>query len=122
MGGMRSGLIGAVLALGMASAAGAVDMSSFYGNTIVMKDPTGASSKLYINADKTYGVDVGGKIVAGGTWTDDGAQTCYTQLMPAPPAGTAPRCIPSVARKVGDAWTLTDPKGGVSSFTLVAGR
>ena len=57
-----------------------------------------------------------------GTWTDAGDNACFTEVDPAPPAGTKPFCPPGGARKVGDTWSLTQPDGKASQCILKEGN
>jgi len=123
---MRNTLIAGVLAAAagaaLSSGARADDiMAGMYGNTVVAKYSDGRVTKVYIKPGGAYTVVRNGQTI-NGTWTDDTKQTCYTETDPAPPAGTKPICVPSMAHKVGDTWQVTDADGKTSTAVVVAGQ
>ncbi|HUO91721.1 MAG TPA: hypothetical protein VMU22_02315 [Rhizomicrobium sp.] len=118
-------LVGAVsiaaLVLVLAETARADNMSDFYGNTVVCTYPNGEVTKVYVESGGRFTVVRGGQTIAG-TWSDDGANVCYTETNPAPPAGSKPICLASKAWKVGDGWQVTNPKGDTCNAVLTAGH
>jgi len=104
-----------------ASGAVAGDMSGLYGNTIVCTAPSGAATKVHVQAGGKYTVERDGKTIQG-TWVDSGDLACYTEINPAPPAGTKPICTPSALMKVGATWSVTDPGGNVDQCALKEGN
>jgi hypothetical protein len=108
----------------MALSAGALAndnvMKGLYGNTIIVTFPGNHVTKVYVEPDHAYTVTHDGK-PAKGTWSDDGKQTCYTETDPAPPPGTKPICLPSIAHKVGDSWVVPVAKKSVEGANGNAG-
>lgn len=96
------------------------DMTGLYGNTIMCTYPNGAVTKVHVQEGGKYNLEREGKTVQG-TWVDSGEQVCYTEVDPAPPAGTKPICTPSAAMKVGATWSVTDSAGNASHCELKAG-
>lgn len=118
-------ILAAVAFAASAAAAIAADdpMASRYGNTVVVTTADGKEfARTYYNADGTYSR----KAAAGeskGTWKMEGANLCGAQTEPAPPAGTAPTCLPFPGVKnVGDSWDVTLPDGTKLKATLQKGR
>lgn len=111
-----------VASVAFAGAASAAAMNeNLFGNTVVITSATGVT-KAQVNADKTYETHLADGKVIKGTWAEDGANTCYTQVDPAPAADMKPFCTPNEARKVGDKWEAKGPDGSVVKFELVAGH
>jgi len=112
----KFGLLAAAGAFALATGAQANDavMDGLIGNTIVVTFPSGHVTKVYVEAGHAYTVTHDGK-PATGTWSDDGKETCYTETDPAPPPGTKPICLPSIAHKVGDTWVVPVAKDTVES-------
>jgi hypothetical protein len=100
--------------------AGAVDMSGYYGNTIMCTDSAGAVTKVWVKEGGKYTVNRGTGDIQG-TYTATGDIACYTETDPAPPAGSKPFCPPGGPYKVGDTWQMTDPGGNVSQCTVKKG-
>jgi hypothetical protein len=92
-----------------------------YGNTIDATYASGATAKVYVEADHTYTVKLPDGTVLKGTWADADGQSCFTLTDPAPKPGDKPTCFPIKEYKVGDTFSGTDATG---SFTSVinAGR
>ena len=107
-----------LLALTPASAA---DLSGYYGNTVVCTAADGTMTKVWIMDGGKYTINRGTGDIKG-TWTDAGDNACFTEVDPAPPAGTKPFCPPGGARKVGDTWSLTQPDGKASQCMLKEGN
>lgn len=124
---MKTMLAGLALALGLSSAAIAMDdpMMNTYENTVVVTTAEGVVTKLLFGADKSY-TSMTGETTVKGTWeiTADGTQICYTQVEPAPaPEATQPGCAPFLGLKnVGDTWEQADVNGAMVTVTLTAGR
>jgi opacity protein-like surface antigen len=110
----QAALLVAAASFALASGAAANDavMDGLIGNTIVVTFPGGHVTKVYVEAAHAYSVSHDGT-PAKGTWSDDGKETCYTETDPAPPAGTKPICLPSIAHKVGDSWVVPGDKSTV---------
>jgi hypothetical protein len=117
-----AGMVAAALGVSLALAADD-PMAGRYGNTVVTSTADGKEvGRTYYNADGT----LTRKTPAGeikGTWKIEGDKLCITQTEPAPPAGTAPVCVPGFAgKKVGDSWDVTLPDGTKLKATLQKGR
>ncbi len=110
----------AIAGLAIASTASADNTEGMVGNTAVCSGPDG-STKVYLENSGAFVLTLPNGQSVTGTVHDDGSQICYTELSPAPPAGTAPVCTPSVNRKVGDTWSV-DARGASQSCSLQAGR
>jgi len=119
---MRTLMMTAVLALGISGAALADPMASAYGNTVAITYPNGAVAKMHIDADGQYTTKGPDGSTMKGSWKIDGANTCFTQTDPAPPAGMGANCNPTAEKKVGDTWTAHGPNGSTISVSIVAGR
>lgn len=117
----RLGWAVSIVTLVLAGAAQADNMAGFYGNTVMCTYPNGNVTKVYVESGGQFSVIRGGQTVAG-TWTDDGTNVCYTEINPAPAAGTKPICLASKAWKVGDGWQVTDPTGATCNAVLTAGH
>lgn len=115
-------LASAVLALS-AGAALADNLAGYYGNTVVITSPDGKVTKSKVNADKTYSSVLPDGTQTKGTWAwKDDTTACFTQVTPAPAAGTAPACFKIDAHKVGDTWSTKTPDGKAEiKYGLVAG-
>lgn len=115
-------MIGLMVALsGATTETIAADNSGLFENTVEVVSSQGLS-KAYVDRDGTFRRVFANGATVRGSWTDDGNQTCFTVEDPAPSEGTGPNCEPTVARKVGDQWTVTDPSGETLTMTVVAGR
>lgn len=101
--------------------AGAADMSSYYGNTIVCTAPGGAVTKVWVKEGGKYTINRGTGDIQG-TYTSDGDTPCFTETDPAPPAGSKPFCPAGPMHKIGDTWQITDPSGSTSQCTLKEGN
>jgi len=112
-------LLGAVAALALsATAAFAGDevMASRIGNTTITSDASGASTKIYYEADHSF-TGVQGDQSLAGTWAVKGSQVCLTFTSDAPPGYPNPICTPVAAHSVGETWT-----SGPFTVQLVEGR
>lgn len=114
----------AVAAFSVTMAMAADDpMANRYGNTVVAKGADGKElGRTYYNADGTMTRKTSDGKESKGTWKLDGGKICITQTEPAPPAGTAPTCLPFAPHKVGDSWDVTLPDGTKLTATLQQGR
>ena len=83
--------------------------------------PDGTATKVYQPSAGRFVLTLPNGQSISGSFADDGSQICYTEENPAPPAGTAPVCTPSVDRKVGDTWTV-EARGVTQSCVLAAGQ
>ncbi|MGV8996737.1 MAG: hypothetical protein ACOH12_07320 [Parvibaculaceae bacterium] len=111
-----------VASVAFAGSAFAASMNeNLIGNTVVITSASGVT-KAMVNADKTYETHLADGKVIKGTWAEDGANTCYTQVDPAPAATMKPYCVANEARKVGDKWEAKGPDGSVVKFELVKGQ
>ena len=119
---MRTLIMAAVLAVGFSSAALADPMASAYGNTVAITYPNGAVAKMFIDADGRYAIKGPDGSTMKGSWKIDGANTCFTQTEPAPPAGMGANCSPTSDKKVGESWTAPGPNGSTMTVSIVAGR
>jgi len=99
-------------------------MASRYGNTVVAKGADGKEvGRTYYNADGTMSRKTADGKETKGTWKLEGDKVCITQTEPAPPANTAPTCLPFPgAKNVGDSWDVTLPDGTKVSASLQKGR
>jgi hypothetical protein len=118
-------IAGVALALSTA-AAQADQFAGMYGNTVIVKDEDGTTSRVYINADKTWEQRMANGKVARGTysWKDD-THFCIVVTDPAPKPGeqAEPECHEmSGDHKVGDTWTMTGSDGKPTTLSIVAGR
>jgi hypothetical protein len=119
---LRAFLIGSAAALALAGAANA-DMSGLVGNTVTLSGANNFSVKVQLHPDGTYQTTTAQGVVKG-TWKADGAQLCYTQTDPAPPAGRPnPFCVQGMdGKKVGDTWTQPGPNNTTMNGTVTAGQ
>ncbi|MFZ4606290.1 MAG: hypothetical protein ACOYM5_08535 [Caulobacter sp.] len=100
-------LLGAVAALALSAAAafaGEEVMTSRFGNTTITSDASGASTKIYYEADHSF-TGVQGDQALAGTWALKGSQVCLTFSSAPPPGYPNPICTPVAAHNVGDSWT-----------------
>jgi len=113
-------LLGAVAALALsatAALAGGDDvMATRFGNTTITSDASGASTKIYYEADHSF-TGVQGEQQLAGTWEVKGSQVCLTFSSDAPPGYPNPICTAVSAHNVGDSWT-----SGPFTVQLVAGH
>ncbi|MDI1363556.1 MAG: hypothetical protein PSX79_01585 [bacterium] len=119
---MRTLMMAGVLAFGITGAALADPMAGAYGNTVAITYPNGAVAKMYVDANGTYTTQGPDGSTMKGHWTVADGKTCLAQTDPAPPAGMAPSCSPTVEKKVGDSWTAPGPEGSTITIAIVAGR
>lgn len=121
--------VSALVAMSFAGAALADDpMAAVYGNTVVVTNAKGESSKIWIAKDGTFKGESAKGDKFTGKWTlkDNNKQYCSTVDLPAgAPAGTpAPKenCTALEAgRKAGDKWEQTDAAGAKSTVEIKAG-
>ncbi len=119
---LKIGLLAAAMTVAACSGVMAGDMSGSFGNTVVCTYPDGKATKVYLEAGGAYSVVTPDGKSAKGTWADDGTNVCYTQTDPPFGPGEKPVCNSSAAKKVGDSWSVTDPRGGVCTAVLTAGH
>ena len=119
----------ALFALSLSGAAIAADdpMAGAYGNTVVVTNSKGETSKLWINKDGTYKAEANGK-AGTGKWAlkDNDTKYCSTPDLPADAkAGTpAPKEACSEfkgAHKAGDKWQQNDADGKTVTIEIKAG-
>ena len=115
------GLLAVAAGFALVSAAAADNMDGMIGNTSVCKTAKGAVTKVFTGPGGAYTVQLPNGQTMQGTAKDDGKQICYVQTTPAPAANDPPVCVPSVARKVGDSWSV-QAQGDQQDCSLVAGR
>ncbi len=119
---MKRIVLAALAVVAFTGTASADPFSGLYGNTVTITAPDGKSSTGYVNADMTWERHTPDGAVIKGTFSFQDANTvCFTQLDPAPPAGTAANCSKVEDHKVGDTWTIAGP-GGSLTYTATAGR
>lgn len=119
---LKLGLAAGVVAFALSGAAFADNEAGMYGNTVVCTYPGGgAATKVYMKKGGTY-LLTHGTYTEKGTWTDDGTNVCYHATDPAPAPGDKTVCIPTRNFKVGDSWSVADPKGKVCKAVLTAGH
>ena len=118
---LKLGLAAGVAAFALSGAAVAGDEAGMYGNTVVCTYPDGPPTKVYMEKGGTYSLTNGGYKEMG-TWKDDGTNVCYHATNPAAAPGDKTVCIPTRDFKVGDTWSVTDPKGKVCKAELKAGH
>ena len=120
----------ALVAFSVAGAAVAAEdvMAGAYGNTVVITDAKGASSKLWIAKDGTFKIQAADGKSATGKWVlkDNNTKYCSTIELPKEaPAGTpAPKETCSEfkgAHKAGDKWQQNDADGKPVSVEIKAG-
>ena len=116
---VRTGLLAGVVGFAFVSVAFADNFAGIAGNTSVCKTAKGAVTKVYADASGAYTVVLPNGQSMQGTAKDDGKQICYLQSTPA--TTDPPVCTPSVARKVGDTWTV-QAQGESQDCALVAGH
>ncbi len=112
-------LLGAVAALALsagAAMAGEEVMASRFGNTTITSDASGASTKIYYEADHSF-TGVQGEQQLAGTWAMQGSNVCLTFTSEPPPGYPNPICAPASAHNVGDTW-----QAGPFTVQLVAGH
>ena len=114
------------LGLGTAALAAADPVASAYGNTVVVTNDKGETSKIWFKADGTYsGVSAKGEKFTG-KFAIKGGKYCGTADLPAAaPAGTpAPKEMCQDyqgTHKVGDKWTQNDSMGKPITIEIKAG-
>lgn len=113
----------AVALVAFAGAAHAGDpLESYYGNTVVLSNPTTGETQAFVNKDGTYQTKLADGKSVSGTWAVSGAETCYTQTEPAPAADAKPFCAKTEAHNVGDTWQVAGADGTPTTVTIKAGR
>ena len=120
----------AVFALGLGTAALAADdpVAAAYGNTVLVTNAKGETSKTWYKADHTY-TSEGPKGEKGqGTWTlaENDTKFCVTPILPpgAPPPKEPIKQMCAEfkgAHKVGDKWTQNDFDGKPITVEIKAG-
>lgn len=127
---MRKIALSAVLAFGLAGAAIASDdpMAGAYGNTVLVTNAAGETTKLWIAKDGTYKFETAKGEKGTGKWSlkDNNTKYCSTPDLPAAaPKGTpAPKESCSEfkgAHKAGDKWTQKDADGKDITVEIKAG-
>jgi hypothetical protein len=122
--------VSAAFALGLAGAAMAADdpMAGVYGNTVIVTNAKGETSKIWINKDGTYKVQTSTGQSGTGKWAvkDNNTKYCSTPDLPAnAPAGTAaPKESCSEfhgGKKPGDKWQQKDADGQPITVEVKAG-
>jgi hypothetical protein len=124
---MRLAIItGVTLALTTAVAFAGDQFAGMYGNTLVVKDQDGTTTRVFINADKTWEQRMADGKIARGTysWTDETHFCIVVVEPPAKPGEQAHKECHEISgdRKVGDTWTMTGTDGKPTQLTIVAGR
>jgi hypothetical protein len=121
---------GALVAVGLAGAAMAADdpMAGAYGNTVVVTNAKGETSKLWINQDGTYKAQGANGQTGTGKWAlkDNNSKYCATPDLPAnaPKDTPAPKEACSEFKgphKAGDKWDQTDAAGEKVTVEIKAG-
>ena len=117
----------ALVALSVAGAAIAADdpMAGAYGNTVVVTNEKGETSKIWINKDGTYKVEANGK-TGTGKWVlkDANKKYCSTPDASADAKAPAPKetCTDFAgAHKAGDKWQQKDADGKTVTVEIKAG-
>ena len=118
---LKLGLTAGVAAFALSGAAFADNEAGMYGNTVVCSYPDSSTTKVYMEKDGSYSL-IHGTFKEKGTWKDDGTNVCYHATDPAPAPGAKAVCIPTRSFKIGDTWTVTDPKGKTCKAELKAGH
>ena len=122
--------VGALVAMSVAGAAMAADdpMAGTYGNTVVVTNAKGETTKLWIAKDGTFKGESAKGDKFSGKWTlkDNNKQYCSTADLPAnAPAGTpAPKetCTELAGvHKAGDKWEQKDAAGENVALEIKAG-
>ena len=112
--------LAAIASLAFVSSASADNTAGLVGNTTVCSGPDG-TTKVYVESANAFTLTLPNGQTIRGSLRDDGSQICYTETNPAPAAGAAPVCTPSMERKAGDTWSV-DARGATQSCVLQAGR
>lgn len=120
---MKRILLATALVALSAGAALADNLAGFYGNTVAVTLPDGKVSKTKVQADHTYTTTNPDGSKSSGTWAwSTEPEACFTQVAPAPAAGTKPFCVKVDAHKVGDKWETKSADGkSVTKYELTAG-
>ena len=120
---MKRILLATALVAFSAGSALADNFAGFYGNTVAVTAPDGKVSKTKVKADKSFETTNADGTKTSGTWAwKSPTEACFTQVSPAPAAGTAPACFNIDPRKVGDKWETKTPDGkAVIKYELIAG-
>ena len=113
------GLAATAATFAFVSAAWADNTAGMVGNTAVCTAPDGNQTKVYVEPGGRFTLRLPDGSTTKGAVKDDGSQICYTETSPASDA--APVCTPSVARNVGDAWTV-DARGATQNCSLQSGK
>jgi hypothetical protein len=117
---------GLALAFTTAAALAGDQFAGMYGNTLVIKDTDGTTSRVYINADKTWEQRMADGKTARGTysWKDETHFCIVVVEPPAKPGEQAHTECHEISgdHKVGDTWTMTGNDGKPTELSIVAGR
>jgi hypothetical protein len=119
-------LAGVTLAFTTVAAFAGDQFAGMYGNTVIVKDDDGSTSRVYINPDKTWEQRMANGKVARGTYSwRDATHFCIVVTEPAPKPGEAAdtECHEMTGdHKVGDTWTMKSDDGDLTELSIVAGR
>ena len=120
----------ALIAVSLAGAVMAADdpMAGAYGNTVIVTNGKGESSKLWINKDGTYTGETSKGEKFSGKWTlkENNSKYCSTPNLPAnaPKETPAPKESCSEFKgghKAGDKWEQKDANGEKITVEIKAG-
>jgi hypothetical protein len=118
--------LGVIAAGSLSSAAFAGTMEETFGNTVLMTNAAGETSKSWPKADGTYTSEGPKGEKVSGTWVIKDGKICSTPSLPpdAKPGTPAPTesCSEYQAdHKVGDKWTQSDATGAQITVEIVQG-
>ena len=116
---MKTWMLAAALAAGLAAPAWAGPMDAAFGNTIVTTYPDGAVSKVYLEPDGSYRSIARDGREDVGTWKAEKGRLCY--YPDGAPKGR-PICAVGLNKKVGDTWKVFQDDGASIKITIAAGR
>jgi hypothetical protein len=112
----------AVIAFGDVTLAQADTMEESFGNTVLVTNDRGESTKFWMKADGTYTMAGPNGEAGTGKWTIRGDKVCSIPDVAAGAPPAAESCSDyQPNHKVGDKWTQSDPNGHVSTVEIVKG-
>lgn len=113
---MRTLILALAITLAGVGAVAAGTIENAFGNTLVVRAPSGDESRWLYNEDGTYLMHAGQTSV-NGSWTQVGLELCMI------PAGGERQCynLPAEEKHVGDSWTAPGADGE-TTILIIAGR
>lgn len=113
--------VGAIALAAPSLAETADPLAGMYGNTLVVTQEDGSSTRIHFRADGTWDQRDGGTIFRG-TFAREGEEMCFTLVEPSPGGGQPTRECDTIepGHIAGDKWSAVD-RGKTVRYEIVKG-